>query len=105
MFGALCIKVNLDNESLQDRGYFDVALTMIQFLPLVSVAVGDALVVHFGWNDAKAAMTSRQETGEDLNKSSPVSTPFNSSRAIIPLAVEADLSGGKSEVEMGSMNL
>ncbi|GMI15132.1 hypothetical protein TrLO_g12221 [Triparma laevis f. longispina] len=47
MLGALCIKVNLDDESLQDRGYFDMALTATQFLPLLPVAAGDAFVVNF----------------------------------------------------------
>ncbi|GMH85372.1 hypothetical protein TrST_g857 [Triparma strigata] len=37
MFGALAIRVDLDGESLQDRWYFDMFLTLIQFLPLLIV--------------------------------------------------------------------
>jgi hypothetical protein len=33
LLGALAIKVNLDGEKLQDKGYFDVILTGVQFMP------------------------------------------------------------------------
>ena len=37
LLGALAMKVNLDNENLQDRGYFDIVLTCIQFIPVAIV--------------------------------------------------------------------
>merc|ERR1711871_1711981 len=33
LLGALSIKVNLDNENLQNKGYFDLVLTCVQFVP------------------------------------------------------------------------
>ena len=35
MFGALLIRVNMDSESLQDRGYFDVILVTVNLTPLL----------------------------------------------------------------------
>jgi len=35
MFAALAIRVNLDGEMLQDKVYFDVFLTVLQFLPML----------------------------------------------------------------------
>ncbi|GMH93148.1 hypothetical protein TrST_g13736 [Triparma strigata] len=35
MFCALAIRANLDGESLQDKVYFDVLLTVLQFLPML----------------------------------------------------------------------
>ena len=35
MFGALLIRLNMDGESLQDRGYFDVILVGVNLTPLL----------------------------------------------------------------------
>merc|ERR1711871_1867677 len=35
LLGALAIKVNLDNENLQNKGYFDLVLTCVQFVPVL----------------------------------------------------------------------
>eukprot|EP00519_Triparma_laevis_P014568 CAMPEP_0182491466 /NCGR_PEP_ID=MMETSP1321-20130603/897_1 /TAXON_ID=91990 /ORGANISM="Bolidomonas sp., Strain RCC1657" /LENGTH=380 /DNA_ID=CAMNT_0024693747 /DNA_START=66 /DNA_END=1205 /DNA_ORIENTATION=- len=35
MFGALLIRLNMDGESLQDRGYFDVILVIVNLTPLL----------------------------------------------------------------------
>ncbi|GMH98757.1 hypothetical protein TrVE_jg2081 [Triparma verrucosa] len=37
MFGALAIKVNVDEKDLQGKEYFDILLTLIQFLPALVV--------------------------------------------------------------------
>ncbi|GMH99744.1 hypothetical protein TrST_g6278 [Triparma strigata] len=39
MFAALAIRVNLDGERLQDKGYFDVFLTVLQFMPMIVCAL------------------------------------------------------------------
>ncbi|GMH47655.1 hypothetical protein TrRE_jg12700, partial [Triparma retinervis] len=33
LLGALALKVNLDEENLQNKGYFDLLLTCVQFVP------------------------------------------------------------------------
>ncbi|GMH68256.1 hypothetical protein TrST_g5437 [Triparma strigata] len=37
MFAALAMKVNLDGENLQDKIYFDVVLTLLQFMPALAI--------------------------------------------------------------------
>ncbi|GMH78450.1 hypothetical protein TrLO_g12525 [Triparma laevis f. longispina] len=37
-FAALALKVNIDEENLQDRRYFDILLTSLQFVPASAIA-------------------------------------------------------------------
>jgi hypothetical protein len=39
LFAALAMKVNMDNENLQNRRYFDLILSAIQFVPVLIVTV------------------------------------------------------------------
>ena len=35
LFGALLIRLNMDNESLQDRAYFDFMMVVVNFMPIL----------------------------------------------------------------------
>ncbi|GMH92878.1 hypothetical protein TL16_g12477 [Triparma laevis f. inornata] len=39
MFGALAIKANLDQENIQDKTYFDIILTLVQFCPALIIVL------------------------------------------------------------------
>ncbi|GMI40505.1 hypothetical protein TrCOL_g10999 [Triparma columacea] len=39
LLGALAMKVNLDNENLQNKGYFDMILTGVQFVPTLIATI------------------------------------------------------------------
>ncbi|GMI38984.1 hypothetical protein TrCOL_g11663 [Triparma columacea] len=39
LLGALAMKVNLDNENLQNKGYFDMILTGVQFVPTLITTI------------------------------------------------------------------
>ncbi|GMH78579.1 hypothetical protein TL16_g13010 [Triparma laevis f. inornata] len=39
MFCVLAIRANLDGTSLQDKGYFDFVITVLQFLPMLLVII------------------------------------------------------------------
>eukprot|EP00519_Triparma_laevis_P001961 CAMPEP_0182516702 /NCGR_PEP_ID=MMETSP1321-20130603/40862_1 /TAXON_ID=91990 /ORGANISM="Bolidomonas sp., Strain RCC1657" /LENGTH=595 /DNA_ID=CAMNT_0024724333 /DNA_START=1 /DNA_END=1786 /DNA_ORIENTATION=+ len=82
LLGALAIKVNLDGEKLQDKGYFDVILTGVQFVPALisflmsmwkakqskdSKTMMKALIVPVIGEYAKDAMEEvKDELAEDL---------------------------------------
>jgi hypothetical protein len=53
MFAALAIKVQLDDESLQDRTYFDVAIIVLQFLAPSVLLVQHYLVVDMEDDEAE----------------------------------------------------
>ncbi|GMH70102.1 hypothetical protein TrLO_g7545 [Triparma laevis f. longispina] len=45
MFGALLIRVNIDSESLQDRGYFDAILVGVNLTPLLLPVIQQLAIV------------------------------------------------------------
>ncbi|GMH95673.1 hypothetical protein TrST_g6410 [Triparma strigata] len=45
MFGALLIRLNMDGESLQDRGYFDVILVGVNLTPLLLPLIQQLAIV------------------------------------------------------------
>lgn len=45
MFGALLIKVNMDNESLQNRGYFDAILVVVNLTPILLPVIQQVAIV------------------------------------------------------------
>jgi hypothetical protein len=51
------MKVNLDNENLQDKGYFDLLLTLLQFVPALVLTIKNLL-------EAREATISRK-VGQD----------------------------------------
>ena len=54
LFAALAMKVNMDDENLQNRGYFDMLLTCIQFVPIL-IVTGTNMVMLKAKNASKAA--------------------------------------------------
>mmetsp|Transcript_4762 Transcript_4762/g.8844 ORF Transcript_4762/g.8844 Transcript_4762/m.8844 type:complete len:199 (-) Transcript_4762:32-628(-) len=46
MFGALLVRLNIDGESLQDRGYFDKVLVIVNFTPLVLPLIQQLAIVR-----------------------------------------------------------
>ena len=62
MFAALSIKVNVDDESLQDRSSFDVMLVILQFIaPLI-------VVVHYFVFEAKDDAGTLKRSLSDANE-------------------------------------
>lgn len=56
LFAALVMKVNLDNENLQDRGYFDMILTCIQFVPALIISATNFLNAIIANDEAKGKL-------------------------------------------------
>ena len=100
MLGALCIKVNLDDESLQDRGYFDMALTATQFLPLLLVAAGDAMVVSAKASSAIGGKKSLVHNEFEKERKKELELmPVSPSHGVLLGGGGEDLEGGELEGE------
>ena len=105
MFAALSIKVNVDDESLQDRSSFDVMLVILQFIaPLI-------VVVHYFVFEAKDDVTRVKRNLSDANEgrdraSSSVYDIFSELRKSLgwdkdePLAIG---DGQENGIELGSI--
>ncbi|GMI00735.1 hypothetical protein TrVE_jg11097 [Triparma verrucosa] len=101
MFAALCLKVNLDDESLQDQGYFDMTLTLIQFLPLILVLLQDVLTIQDQGNDAKDEAISLSQDAVEVGVRGARAITESVDTAIATFKTGAVLGGG-SEIEMKS---
>ena len=62
MFAALAIRVNVDDESFQDRNSFDVMLVILQFIaPFI-------VVVHYFMFEARDDARSKKQIVSDVNE-------------------------------------
>ena len=81
LLGALVIKVNLDGEDLQSRGYFDAILTLVQILPVFFLTVANLLELNEAWKEAKNSLFSMRDSekgGIELGEVGEVSNPVTS---------------------------
>jgi hypothetical protein len=56
LFAALAMKVNMDNENLQNRAYFDIVLSAIQFVPILIVTVTNFINARNATKAAKSLL-------------------------------------------------
>ena len=56
LFAALAMKVNMDNENLQNRVYFDMVLSAIQFVPVLIVTVTNFINARNATKAAKSLL-------------------------------------------------
>jgi hypothetical protein len=80
LFAALAMKVNLDNENLQNKGYFDIVLTFIQFVPALIVCITNVVNAKMATDKIKGGllgsfMKSRGEGEGGLEMGDIVSNP------------------------------
>ena len=101
LLAALAMKVNLDNENLQDRRYFDILLTLLQFVPALVLTIKNVLeAVEHSDNDIGGE--GKEEEGLELGYvESPVTN--TSSRRSFTNVVSTREGGSlsKQEVELG----
>ncbi|GMI36382.1 hypothetical protein TrRE_jg11935 [Triparma retinervis] len=63
LFAALAMKVNMDDENLQNRGYFDMILTCIQFVPVLIVTGTNMVKAKNATKAAKGLLGSTVRSG------------------------------------------
>jgi hypothetical protein len=84
LLGALAMKVNLDGENLQNRGYFDAILTLVQILPVFFLTVANLMDLNEAWKEAKnslsclSSLRDSEKGGIELGEVGEVSNPVTS---------------------------
>ena len=71
LLAALAMKVNLDNENLQDKRYFDMLLTLLQFVPALVVTLKNAMELREATNKTEKLDdlgAEQEEVGLELKK-------------------------------------
>ncbi|GMH49607.1 hypothetical protein TrRE_jg13279 [Triparma retinervis] len=61
LLAALAMKVNLDNENLQDKGYFDLLLTLLQFMPALLLTIKKLLEARESTTSRKVGVSTRED--------------------------------------------
>ncbi|GMH47631.1 hypothetical protein TrRE_jg2307, partial [Triparma retinervis] len=95
LLGALALKVNLDEENLQNKGYFDLLLTCVQFVP----AMISSLV-----NAVKARNAAREGSALLRSMSSASSWRGGGNESETGLDMRQVELGGEGGVELASIN-
>ena len=78
LLGALAIKVKLDGEDLQSRGYFDAILTLVQILPVFFLTVANLMELNEAWKEAKNSLFSMRDSEKGGIELGEVSNPVTS---------------------------
>ncbi|GMI45787.1 hypothetical protein TrCOL_g9297 [Triparma columacea] len=101
LFAALTMKVNMDDENLQNRRYFDLILSAIQFVPVLIVTVTNFISARNAIEAAKSLLgrSSNDDSGGGLEMGEISLNPVPGAANAVSTREGRSLS--KQEVELG----
>ena len=96
------MKVNLDNENLQSKRYFDVLLTLLQFVPALVLTIMNLLEAREATSQRTVGGEGKEEEGLELGYvESPVTNASARRSFTNVVSTREGRSLSKQEVELG----